>query len=157
MRMFFVSSVAGIFWCAVALLLSGGVTDDLDVLWRLLLVYLPSSLITSCLVTLAFGRQLFVERVWRCWWLPFLTIPFAAVVWSFSMCIVGLLFAWITHDLDGHPFDGLLFFIVSALFLSLTVFLIVTYPCAYLTQVFISRYGKSKQPNTSLEPTPTAP
>lgn len=142
-RLLIASFIAGVFWCAIALGIMFRLGAGLEKMSDIIPIYFIASLITSYSVTMIFRRQIIDGRIRKRWWLPFATIPIAVTVWSFLVFVVGLVFSLIRQDTLGHPFDGFIYFTFYALSASLTVYLFVIYPCAYLTQVLIGRYAKT--------------
>lgn len=142
MRILIASIISGVVWCGIALGILLTMHASLNEVSDIFPTYFVASLLASYFVTMIFRRQLFDERVRRRWWLPFATIPAGVTLWSCFVFLVGFVFSAIRGDSLGRPFDGLVFFIFYALIYTLTIYLVITYPCAYLTQVLIGRYAK---------------
>jgi hypothetical protein len=103
-----------------------------------------AGILTSYLVTFLFRRPLVLASSQKNILVPLATIPCGVSIWS----ILLFSFAAIQSLIGGRNdvFDGFWYFIFSAIVVSLTFALPITYPAAYLTQNLISRYGKAKQP-----------
>lgn len=142
---------AGVVWSALAFATALFFGISAADAWNFIAPSLGAGIATSYAVTWIFRRHLVVPQVRKKYWLPFATIPSGVGIWTTLLFCVAAIHSLIRGRDD--LFDGYLFVMLAASFVTLSVALPVTYPVAYLTQVLISRYHSSKMPNQSSQPT----
>ena len=104
--------------------------------------FLTAGVATSYSVTFLFRRHFVLPAVRTKYWLPLATISTGVAIWS------TLLFcaAAVSSIVNGRQdlFDGYGYFLGTALLITFTVGLPITYPLAYGTQLLIARYTAPK-------------
>lgn len=134
MKYIFALVVSGICWFGVAAVLGSGV----PILGEMWLEHLISAVITSLVVGLIFQKPL---TAWQGWWryiLPLLTILSATLLFGLLLPLSW----WVTAKIRGSgSVDGEALYLIPALvvFYSMTIYLVILYPLALLTQSLLCK------------------
>lgn len=132
----------GAVWTGVALGISAAFGLPSEEAFRVVPTFLTAGVATSYAVTFLFRRHFVLPAARKKYWLPFATIATGVAIWS--TLLYGA--AAVSSLVNGRQdlFDGYGHFLGTALLITFTVGLPITYPLAYGTQLAIARYAPPK-------------
>jgi hypothetical protein len=130
--------VSGICWFCFAAVL-GSAVPILGVMW---VQHLISAVITSLAVGYIFKKPLMIWCGWRWYVLPILTLLVATALYGLLLSLSGL----VTATIQGKGSVVVeAFYLTPALMVlySMTVYIVVLYPLALLTQTVLHKVGRN--------------
>lgn len=132
----------GAVWTCVALGISAAFGLPSEEALRVVPTFLTAGVATSYAVTFQFRRHFVLPAVRKKCWLPFATIATGVSIWSTLLFCAAAVSSLVNGRQD--LFDGYGHLLGTALLITLTVGLPITYPLAYGTQLLIARYAAPK-------------